>query len=382
MSAGGARDALTGLRFLAALHVVVFHFGGVWFEALPGWLQAISACGYASVGLFYVLSGFVLSYNYLTPDGRLKAEPRSFWAARLARVYPVYALALLLLAPPVIQGSLEANTPAVAAAKLLAGGLSALLLVHAWLPPLALYWNPPGWSVSVEAFFYAVFPLAAAWVGRLRRGQLWGALGGLWMLGLLPSLLYLGLQVDGGLNVLKFNPLLRLPEFLMGLVLGRFFLWESATPRPSGAFLATAAALLTLGVFAFSPAVPFVLLHNALLAPVFGALVYGLARGGGPLGWVLSRPLCVRLGEASYALYILQYPVWKACQALAEAVAPWADFRAPKPLFAVYLVLLVGLSWLTYRLFEMPLRSWGRKRLQGWVERGALHRPSASPGTP
>ncbi|SEU22304.1 acyltransferase family protein [Stigmatella erecta] len=382
MSASGSRDALTGLRFLAALHVVVFHFGGVWFENLPGALQALSACGYASVGLFYVLSGFVLAYNYLTPEGGVKAEPRSFWAARLARVYPVYALALVLLAPTVIQGSLEANTVPVAAAKLLLGGLSALLLVHAWLPPVALYWNPPGWSVSVEAFFYAVFPFAAPWLGRLRRGQLWGAMGGFWLLGLLPSLVYLGLQVDGGLNVLKFNPLLRLPEFLMGLVLGRLFLGESPSPRHSGALLAPAAAVLLLGAFAMSPSIPFVLLHNALLAPAFAALVYGLARGGGALGWVLSRPLLLRLGEASYALYILQYPVWKASQALAEAVAPWVDFRAPKPLFAVYLGLLVGLSWLTYRWFEMPMRAWGRKHLQGWVARGAPQTPSASPGTP
>lgn len=381
MSQPQSRHALTGLRFWAALHVVVFHFGGNWFEGASPWLQGLAASGYASVGLFYVLSGFVLAYNYLGPDGGMTAPPRSFWAARAARVYPVYFLGLLLLAPSVIQGSVAVNSGAVAAVKLLVGGMSALLLVQAWLPPAALYWNPPGWSVSVEAFFYGLFPLAAAWVGRLRRERLGMAMAALWGLGLLPSLLYLGLApaeaaTEGarwvGLDVLKFNPLVRLPEFLLGVVLGRLFLLKEQEPGPrdSGAIMAMGAAVVILGAFAASAYLPMPLLHNALLAPVYARLVYGLAHGGGPLGWLLSRPVFLRLGEASYALYILQYPVWKGTQALAEALAPWVDFRAPRPLFVVSLGLMVGLSLLSHRYFEVPLRTWIRRRLQSWERRG------------
>lgn len=392
MSRGETRDALTGLRFWAALHVVVFHFGGGWFEGAPGWLKSLYQCGYASVGLFFVLSGFVLAYNYLGPDGRMTAEPRAFWAARIGRVYPVYVLALVLLAPHVIAGSLAANTAGVAAAKLAVGGGSALLLVHAWLPPATLYWNPPGWSVAVEAFFYALFPAAVAALGRLRRERLPWALVVLWALGLLPSLLYLALEPDGGaatilsrgtwIVVLKFNPLLRLPEFLMGVVLGRLFLQESPARGRSGALMATGAALLTLGAFAVSAHLPFALLHNALLAPVYALLVYGLARGGGPLGWLLSRPLLVRLGAASYALYILEHPVWVAVSSLAESLAPWVELRAPRPLFAVYLPVMLAGALLCHRWVETPLRGWVRRVLQPWVERSG-QAPSGVPvGTP
>lgn len=385
-------EALTGLRFLAALHVVVFHFGGAWFEGAPGWLTSIYQCGYASVGLFFVLSGFVLAYNYLGPDGRMTAEPRAFWAARVARVYPVYALVLLLLAPHVIAGSLAANSVGTAAAKLAVGGGSALLLVHAWLPPATLYWNPPGWSVAVEAFFYAVFPPAAAWVGRLRRERLGWILIALWVLGLLPSLLYLAFNPDGGaaavesrgtwLTVLKFNPVLRLPEFLIGVVLGRLFLLEEPVRGRSGTLLATGGALLTLGGFALSQHLPLPLLHNALLAPAYALLVYGLARGGGLLGRLLSRPLFAQLGAASYALYLLQHPVWLAVGSLAKSLAPWMDVSAQRPLFAVFLPVVIGASVLCHRRVEAPLRIRVRRVFQPWTERSGRGLAVEPAGTP
>lgn len=381
MSRAEPLPALTGLRFFAALHVVVFHFGFGWLVDAPAWMQAISQCGFASVGLFFVLSGFVLSYNYLGPDGRMAVEPRTFWIARIARIYPVYVLALVLLAPHVMAGSLAANTPAMAAAKLAVGGGSALLLVHTWLPPATLYWNPPGWSVAVEAFFYAVFPALAVRLGRWTRARLLWALAGLWALGLLPSLLYLALEPDGAgpasmlsrgvwLTVLKFNPVLRLPEFLMGVVLGRLFLQEGRGRGRTGGLMAPVAALLTLGAFASSARLPFPLLHNALLAPVYALLVYGLARGGGALGWLLSRRPLVQLGEASYALYILHHPVWLAVGVAAAAVAPWVELSSPRALFTVFLPVVLAASWLSYRYVEMPLRGWVRRVLQAWTERG------------
>jgi peptidoglycan/LPS O-acetylase OafA/YrhL len=392
MSRGETREALTGLRFLAALYVVVFHFGGGWFEGAPEWLVSIYQCGYVSVGLFFVLSGFVLAYNYLGPDGRMTAEPRAFWAARIGRVYPVYALALVVLAPHVISGSLAVNTVGMAAAKLAVGGGSALLLVHTWLPPATLYWNPPGWSVAAEAFFYAVFPAAAALLGRLRRERLGWALVALWGLGQLPAWLYVWFEPDGGpatilsrgtwLAVLQFNPVLRLPEFLLGMVLGRLFLQEAPAPGRSGALMATGAALLALGAFASSAHLPFALLHNGLLAPVSALLVYGLARGGGPLGWLLSRPLLSRLGAASYALYILEHPVWVAMNSLAASLTPSVDLRAARGLFAVYLPVLLGVSLLCHRLVETPLRAWVRRVLQPWVERSGRAAAVVPAGTP
>src|SRR5580765_4025535 len=87
--------ALTSLRFFAAFHVFLFHiqamgavFGAVWF-------QKLSSIGYVGVSFFFVLSGFILVYTYAGKP----INAGDFWRARFARVYPAYAVALLLTLP-------------------------------------------------------------------------------------------------------------------------------------------------------------------------------------------------------------------------------------------------------------------------------------------
>ncbi|QAT82585.1 acyltransferase family protein [Corallococcus coralloides] len=309
---GGSLDALTGLRFLAALHVVLFHFGTPCLKGVaPEWMVQVMASGYASVGVFFLLSGFVLAYNYVDTAGGMQTPARAFWSARVARVYPVFLLMFLLSAVPTAQGSLAANSVPVAAAKLTTAGLTVLMLLQSWVPKLALYWNPPSWSVSVEAFFYAVFPALAGRLERFRGARMTAALVGVWLLGLLPPVLYLVLRPDGPgtldaasggmwLTVVKFNPLMRLPEFLLGVLLGLVFVRERAAAtvasRRSGAVMALAGAALLVAGFSQGARIPYPLMHNALLAPASALLVYGLARGGGVLGKALARPWLVHLG--------------------------------------------------------------------------------------
>ncbi|WP_375756554.1 acyltransferase family protein [Corallococcus exercitus] len=382
---GGSLDALTGLRFLAALHVVLFHFGTPCIQGVaPEWMVQVVASGYASVGVFFLLSGFVLAYNYVDTAGGMQTPPRAFWSARVARVYPVFLLMFLLSAVATAQGSLAANSLPMAAAKLGTAGLTTLMLLQSWVPKLALYWNPPSWSVSVEAFFYAVFPALAGRLERFRGARMAAALVGVWMLGLLPPVLYLVLRPDGPgtldaafggmwLAVVKFNPLVRLPEFLLGVLLGLVFVREraAAVPRRSGAVMALAGAALLVAGFSQGASIPYPLMHNALLAPASALLVYGLARGGGPLGQLLARPWLVHLGGASYALYLLQYPVSEGVHWLERYV----DLSSPTRFLAVLLVVLVPASVAVHRWVETPWRTRVKRALQPWVE-GAPAQPA------
>ncbi|MFP2906288.1 acyltransferase family protein [Pyxidicoccus sp. 3LFB2] len=394
MKQGGTLDSLTGLRFFAALHVVLFHFGKPCLDTAPAWLRDFVGAGYSAVGVFFVLSGFVLAWNYLDRDARMQTGPRAFLAARVARVYPVYLLTFLLSAPFTIAASVAANGWALAAGKLTVGGLGTLALVQAWVPVLALYWNPPAWSVAVEAIFYLLFPGLARVLPRLRPSLLPVALGATWVLGLLPPLLYLGLQADGtapsdagtwttGLAVIKFNPLMRLPEFLFGVLLGWAFVRERAAgvKRGNGAVLAFAGAALLVLAGAAGPRIPYPLMHNALLAPASGLLVYGLARGGGALGQVLSRPLLVHLGGASYALYLLQFPVSEVVHALAKVLPPAVDLHSPLAVLAFVLGVGVPASVVVHRYVETPYRSRVRKALQPWVD-AESRVPAAQPVVP
>jgi peptidoglycan/LPS O-acetylase OafA/YrhL len=373
MKQGGSLDGLTGLRFFAALHVVLFHFGKPCLGTAPAWLRDWVGAGYSAVGVFFVLSGFVLSWNYLDRGGRMQTGPRAFLAARVARVYPVYLLTFLLSAPFTIAASVADNGWAVATGKLAVGGLGTLALVQAWVPLLALYWNPPAWSVAVEAVFYALFPGLARGLPRLKPALLPAALGVAWVVGLLPPVLYLLAQPAGAaptdagtwstaLAVIKFNPLMRLPEFVFGVLLGWAFVRERASgvKRGSGAVLAASGALLLVLAGAAGPRIPYPLMHNALLAPASGLLVYGLARGGGALGWVLSRPLLVHLGGASYALYLLQFPVSEVAHAL--------GLQAPVAVLAFVVGVGVLASVAVHRFVETPFRSKVRRALQPWVD--------------
>ena len=112
--------------------------------------------GYLAVALFFLLSGFILSYTY---EGHVEGrkEFASFWEARFARIYPVYFLALLLALP--FQHRLT-----------LGSASSVIFMVQAWNPlhrEWAGSWNYPAWSLSVEAFFYVFFPFIQRQISRM-----------------------------------------------------------------------------------------------------------------------------------------------------------------------------------------------------------------------
>src|SRR5260370_21844619 len=148
--------ALTSLRFFASFHVVIFHFQAMQIFIGPAWFQKLSSIGYVGVSFFFVLSGFILVYTY----GGRPMILKNFWRARFARIYPAYAFSLLVTAPFFFYAALSMNIPFFVWAKAHLKLASALVLslLQAWVPPAALTWNAVAWSLSVEAFFYVLFP--------------------------------------------------------------------------------------------------------------------------------------------------------------------------------------------------------------------------------
>jgi peptidoglycan/LPS O-acetylase OafA/YrhL len=121
-------------------------------------------------------------------------------------------------------------------------------------------------------------------------------------------------------------------------------------------------------------ALPYLLLHNGLVDPLFALLIYSLATGEGPLAALLSLPAMVVLGEASYALYILHIPLWDwMTYALSRLhIAP--GFVA---LSLVHLGVAMGLSILTLRTVERPARRALRQALAGRHQRMPAAAPSS-----
>jgi hypothetical protein len=138
-------EALTGLRWFAAFGVFLFHVRD--FYPLPG-TPDTALFGNSGVTFFFVLSGFVLTWSFTPND----TAPRFYWR-RFARIWPALAVSTALAVPVFYSG----RAVALDHAQQL-GLLASLTLVQAWIPEVLFAGNPAAWSLSDEAFFYALFP--------------------------------------------------------------------------------------------------------------------------------------------------------------------------------------------------------------------------------
>jgi peptidoglycan/LPS O-acetylase OafA/YrhL len=352
--------ALTGLRFFAALHVVIFHLQATQVVHGPAWYEKLAAVGYVGVSFFFVLSGFILVYTYAGRTLSLK----EFWRARFARIYPAYAFSLLFTAPFFFFAILKLDIPFFAWPKAhlkLAAGLVVTLL-QAWVPPAALTWNPVAWSLSVEAFFYLLFPFLLLMLMRRSQPQLLLIAAAAWLASLTLSTAYVLRNPDHlavinsdvlnafWLNALKFHPLARFPEFLLGMACGFLFLRsrrENALALPLVLF-----GVAGVGIAAyFGAAIPYPILHTALLAPAFAAIVYGFALRP---RWraLMENRLLVLCGDASYSLYLLHSMIMGMYFHTSTGQLRFQSFSG----VFVFVLLAVGISALVYRFIEEPAR--------------------------
>ena len=349
-------DALTGLRPFVSLYVFFFHFGRPLLATTPRWLRALGGSGFVGVSFFYVLSGFVLALSYGPRMIDRRFDHRRFVARRVSRLLPAYLVALALLVPLALR-----HDSSVVASPL--GGVLQLGFMQAWWPPVALTWNLPAWSISIEVAFYLILPSLVRAIAQLTWPQRRWLLAATWGTALVIAGAYAALAPDGPvgpdssafyLGFLKFWPPARLPELAFGVTLGLSFDRARRAPPWLGA-LAIAVTAATLSV---ADRLPFALVHNALLMPAFGAIVWAAASARGPVGRILgSRPLA-RLGRASYDIYILQMPLMYLVLA---AKLPLAGAR----FFVVFGLLVYGVGLAFHLTLEPHAQKWIAQLLDG-----------------
>jgi len=344
--------ALTGIRTLLAFNIVLFHFT----PPHLGPLRPFVEHGFVFVNVFFLISGFILSYNYFDRGANL--VKRDFWMARFSRLYPVYLLVLLISLP-----MLDLEWHARSSTEFWQGLVLTPLLLQGWSPSLATFWNTVAWTLSCEMAFYATFP----WLIRLtwprKPSGLVLTILVLWVLDLAPVVLYLWLNPDHlpgpvdrytsttFVRFLKYTPVPYAATFLSGIALSRLQLLATINERQRMAI--AAAALAGLGAFFYlaSERVPYLVLHGGLLLPLFAALVFGLS-GKHALSSIFSWGPLLLVGESSYCLYLLHFNVFVLIHQYhlperlhVAAFDPWISYAA-----------LVGLSIFIYRFFENPVR--------------------------
>jgi peptidoglycan/LPS O-acetylase OafA/YrhL len=366
-------DALTGLRFFAALAVFNFHYLLLdrWGVPIPAWMHSIVGSGNSGVSLFFMLSGFVLAYANSDWRGS-REETRRFWSNRIARIYPTYLLAMAWFAPFFLLHRFATEPPGVAISKSFGSFVPALLLVQSWFyPRLAVAWNGPAWTLSVEAAFYLLFPFIAPRLQRLPQPHKLVLCLGCWALSAFISRIDPLLIASTPLRdaFFTYNPLCHLPTFISGVALGYHYAQRSES-RSAGTPLALVGLLATVMIAAVAQKLPFLFALEAAFLPAFGVLLYGLALGRWPARLLAVRPLVI-LGEASYALYVLQFSIvftlmWAENGFVAYDFMQYGRIHPSIPWPPFYLIAAltsIVISLAVWRYYETPLRRGLRRRL-------------------
>ena len=336
--------------------VFIFHYGASFAgrTGFPKPAVTFLQNGYLGVSLFFILSGFIITYSYIDRlDGRNGLS--NFAIARFSRVYPVYLLALMV-ALPLAWAELDIRKMVLV-----------LLMVQSWTLPgshLGASWVMQAWTLSIELFFYLFCPAIILLCRNLStRVEFIAAAFAAFVLVTLHIPTISPGYTDFVLPAVAYVPLpmLRSVEFLYGMMLCRLYLrmgsglkWLGSTPL----------VLLNIAVIGILLASTMAGFFVSLAMVLVGIVLVQLAIGGNIVATILSsRPLLL-LGGSSYALYLLQGPVRAWLQHLPNV----SIAQVINPVVALAASILVFVYW------EEPCRRFIRR----WFESPKTLTPAPS----
>ena len=349
-------DALTGIRGIAAWAVVFYHIRLSLTGLLPVPVIEWLAKGYLAVDLFFILSGFVIWYNY-APRIRQggAAETRLFLWRRFARVWPLHAFilagfigfaALLLVTGRDMAGYPLTELPLH------------ILLVQNWGLTGELTWNHPAWSISTELAAYLLFPAAVL----LARWEDWPDWALLMLAMALALTVHLIFAASGhtalGEDIAGLGLWRCLPEFSMGMIL--CILWQRWQAAPRAALWALLAAL-AWGAGGWALDLP----ETALVPPVFFALLLALALDRSAIARVLGGRALTYLGEISYSTYLAHFFLF----ILFKLAFVDDSLQLNGAQLAGFIALVAGASVALYHGVEKPAQRWLNRRPPRWASR-------------
>jgi peptidoglycan/LPS O-acetylase OafA/YrhL len=349
-------DALDGLRFLAVVAVMAFHFG------VPG-----ARAGFLGVDLFFVLSGFLITRVLLNQITRTRVDLVGFWTRRIRRLAPALIVGI---AAVIAWGSLAA--PATLRDALRDDITATLAYVANWhFISSSSYFAATGvesplqhmWSLAVEEQFYIAWPIALWLVSRFTKAPRSRilAVGAIATVGILVSAWRLeSLWNSTGADRAYMGTDSRIFEPLVGALLAALLV---LTPRRGGGRLAHV-ALLVVG----SAGVLWGLLRldspsgaatrystGGALIVAFGsaAVIWAIATRSSAATRVLAYAPVAYLGRLSYGMYIWHWPlvVW-------SGRSEWLDMSTWPDVFRVTALTgaTIALASLSYHLVETPIR--------------------------
>lgn len=367
-------EVINFLRFVAAGWILIFHaqihFGKI---GAIYYLQPIIQQGVLAMSVFFVLSGFILSYRYasFSEPGSLK----KFYIARIARLYPVYlftGFATIWTLHDRIEDFPLANFGSIGLAMWTAGIIVLFIFaMQAWFPSLFGVWNFGGsWSLSVEAFFYMLFPALRGRISSLSSNSLWMVVictPFLWLF--IYFQLIVSLSESKPTAIIFYSvPIYRLPEFIFGIAAFVLFVERRATQRLYAVF-ALACAFIGLSLIYTIGNLPGNLEYTGFFLPAI--LVAITTSMQVSMGKVMSATFNY-LGRISYSVYLAQFgtvPLFKKLLEDLPTDVQWAFFITSNLLLAL----------IVYHFVEAPLHAPVKRLLGKALSNGAFRVERAMP---
>ncbi|GEM_PF-541170 len=352
-------DQLTFTRFLMIILVLFYHGGGgVYFNFLNQFpFSEILLAAPTGVSYLYTLSGFVMALVYFRPTE--KFDVVGYWRARAIRIYPLYLIAFLLTCYFYLDSILRIKPQKI---------LANIFVVQAWIPAYSQSFNYAAWSMTVEFFFYAVFPFFTMWAYKQSTKKLISLSIAFWALSqIIYHIVWIGYFPERK-DIIVYNPIFHLNSFIMGAVGGIWYLREGKNQTIQQSVIHSAlwfSALFVIAYSIISRKYPSVFPNDlqpmaGLLAPLMILFIIALSLDTSRLSKTLNHPALVTLGETSYAIYILHVPIVWLFERYLHNRTPYAE-----QIFDVSVIpmmILIGL--LAHFFIDQPLRAWLKKTLQ------------------
>lgn len=352
-------DQLTFTRFLMIMLVLFYHGGGgVYFSFLSQFpFSEILRAAPTGVSYLYVLSGFVMALVYFRPNE--KFDISGYWRARVVRIYPLYLIAFLLTCYFYADTILRIKPQKI---------LANIFVAQAWIPAYSQSFNYAAWSMTVEFFFYAIFPFFTLWAYKQSTKKLISFSIVLWVVSqLIYQILWIGYFPERK-DIIVYNPIFHLNSFIMGVVGGIWYLREGSQQniKPTTIFITLISSFIFVAGYSivslsYFPSLPRDLQPMAgLLSPLMILFIVSLALDKSLLSKIFNHPALVTLGETSYAIYILHVPiVWLFDRYLYNNIA------TAQQIFDIAVIpMMIVIGLLAHFFVDQPLRAWLKKTLQ------------------
>lgn len=349
---------MTSLRFIAVIGIFLHH-SDVLFGANQDYMVIYNSLfreGYIAVTFFFILSGFVLTYNYLDKCSINSSWLKYFYVNRLSRILPTHILTFVLAIPFLII-SVEFN-------HLWIGGIN-LLLLQSLFPSKDIYFsvNSVSWTLSNEIFFYLLFPFLLLIFQRIRNTiitpilvmiVIWGGLFGVafW-------------QKDNPLAhwIFYIFPGVRIIDFVIGILLCLvFFYIQKMTSIQLSSFVFSALEIFSL--IALSLAVSLgnpvhqTLRYDTYYLPFLCLIILIFAIGKGCLSLALSKRALIILGNLSFSFFLLHQLFLRYTAIFILPSKVIHNFGLASDLLILFLVFgaTTLVAWFMFNKFEEPCR--------------------------